>query len=59
MSKAIDVKRARVVAIIERTAPHIAQLAGMLDETKLDLILIALGGERVCLDDEMKRENAA
>ena len=44
---AIESKRRRVVEVIERTAPHIRELAGMLDEVKVDLILIALAGERL------------
>ena len=51
-NQTIDAKRKRVIEVIERTAPHIGQLAGMLDETKLDLILIALAGERISLDED-------
>jgi hypothetical protein len=44
-SERIETKRARVVAKIKEVAPHIDYLAGVLDETKLDLLLISLAGE--------------
>jgi hypothetical protein len=43
----VEAKRARVVAKIKEVSPHIDYLAGILDETKLDLLLIALAGERL------------
>lgn len=53
MSKrAIEEKRRRVVEVIERTSPHIGQLVSMSDEVKLDLILIALAGERITISAE-------
>lgn len=43
----LDRKRAAVIAKIQEVAPHAPVLIGMLDEVKLDLILIALAGSRV------------
>lgn len=40
-------KRARAVARIQELAPHAPLLIGMLDEMKVDLLLIALGGATV------------
>lgn len=41
----IEAKRARAAAKIKEIAPHIDALIAMLDETRVDLILIALCGE--------------
>lgn len=57
MSKDIEDKRQRVIDVIERTAPHIDQLVGMLDEVKLDLILIALSGERLSAGSNREEDN--
>lgn len=37
-------KRERAATKIEELAPHARLLLGMLDETKVDLLLIAIGG---------------
>jgi hypothetical protein len=44
-SLALDAKRERAAAKIKEVAPHIEALISMLDETRVDLILIALSGE--------------
>lgn len=48
----LDKKRAAAAAKIEEVAPHILSLIALLDETKVDLILIALAGARVSVDEE-------
>ncbi|WP_292099470.1 hypothetical protein [Mesorhizobium sp.] len=40
----VQKKRARAVAKIKEVAPHVESLIQLLDETKVDLILIALAG---------------
>lgn len=43
----LEEKRRMVAERIREVAPHIDTLARMLDETKVDLILIALTGARL------------
>lgn len=49
--KEIESKRAAVASRIKELAPNAEMLVAMLDEVKLDLLLIALAGARVKLDD--------
>lgn len=53
----LDAKRERAAARIEEVAPHIRTLIAMMDETKVDLILMAIAGETLpaALSDEVTR----
>lgn len=42
--KNLDAKRQQAAEKIREIAPHADVLIGMLDETKIDLLLIALAG---------------
>jgi hypothetical protein len=49
--KNIDIKRQKAASKIKEVAQHIDSLINMLDETKIDLLLIALSGATVSPDD--------
>lgn len=43
----LDRKRKEAANKIKSVAPHVDMLINMLDETKIDMILIALAGARI------------
>jgi hypothetical protein len=43
----LDAKRKQAVAKIQEIAPHAELLIGMLDETKIDMLLISLAGATI------------
>ncbi|WP_164898551.1 hypothetical protein [Mesorhizobium sp. M7A.F.Ca.MR.362.00.0.0] len=43
----LEAKRKQAVAKIKEIAPHAEVLIGMLDETKIDLLLISLAGATI------------
>lgn len=49
IDKNIEAKRLQAAAKIKEIAPHAEVLIGMLDETKIDLLLIALAGATIAV----------
>lgn len=48
----LEAKRKQAAAKIKEVAPHIDMLISMLDETKIDLLLIALAGAKILPAEE-------